>query len=137
MTFTTSNRSFSGRYAGTAGVIGRGANHGTTFLIGDGAIRWTEVGSCAGLHLDEYEGVAVPSDKIRFGGAGGSPVIARHHRHALTLEVAMCNVFTPASKGQTGVPLRRRPRSRARSAIWRKAENMTYAEFAMRYSTQH
>src|SRR5947209_18868648 len=93
------------RYASAAGVICPGANHGTTFLVGDGAIRGTEVGSCAGLHFDEYERIAVPSDEIRFGGPGGSPVIARHDCHALTLEVAMRNVFTASSERQAGVPL--------------------------------
>src|SRR3954452_15658842 len=61
-------------YAGAVGVIGRGANHGTTFLVGDGAIRRTEVGTRAGLHFHKDKRVAVPCDKIRLGGASSGPV---------------------------------------------------------------
>ena len=58
------------RHFGMAGVLARGPNHAGVLGLPDGAVGRTVFGGPAGLHFDEDQGIAFPTNEIHFAGAG-------------------------------------------------------------------
>src|SRR4051812_48831815 len=70
----------------------------TALLAIDRIFRRAELVGGARLHFHERELRAIPHDEIDLAATGQGPIIPRHHRAALRLQVAMRHVLANAPR---------------------------------------
>ena len=90
---------FPGVFAGDAQQVG-------ALIVADGALRRPEIGRFPRLYFDEDQRLAIPGDQVRFGVAGGKPIVAGDDDDSrVRAKEAMGKVLSAAAKSQRTVSI--------------------------------